>query len=191
MRTRVLSSLAAGIALLFLGCVLVAGSEVKSRPSVGSAVPGSFHAREVFSGQNIPFVEEFEFKSPVVLVFARQIDDLLVKLITGIDKAVAKNNDDPKKTKDVYSLTVLLTDDDERDAKTLRAIAEKQKFKYMYLATTNPAGPRNYRLNRDAGVIVIFYEKNTVKANYAFKKGGLDEKSIDKVISGLSKHFAE
>jgi hypothetical protein len=42
-------------------------------------------------------------------------------------------------------------------------------------------------VSKDADVTVVLYTKRTVKANYAFAKGGLNDKAIDKIVADVSK----
>ena len=51
----------------------------------------------------------------------------------------------------------------------------------------NPAGPKAYNVSKDADVTVVFYNKRNVKVNYAFKKGQLTAKDVDKIVSEISK----
>ena len=51
----------------------------------------------------------------------------------------------------------------------------------------NPAGPRGYKVAKDADVTVVLYQGRKVKANYAFKKGDLKDKDIDKILADVSK----
>ena len=50
------------------------------------------------------------------------------------------------------------------------------------LSIDNPAGPKGYKVSRDADVTVVLYTQHTVKANYAFGKGELKDKDIEKIV---------
>ena len=49
----------------------------------------------------------------------------------------------------------------------------------------NPAGPKGYEISKDADITVVLYTKRTVKSNYAFKKGELDGKAIERIMKGV------
>lgn len=82
------------------------------------------------------------------------------------------------------SFVVLMTDDDKME-ESLKKLAEKEGLKKLVLTIDNPNGPPKWKISKDADVTVVLYVKNTVKETFAFEKGKLDDKSIDKVIAGL------
>ena len=84
------------------------------------------------------------------------------------------------------SFVVFLSDEAGLE-KELKSLAEKEKLKKVVLSIDNPAGPAKYNVAKDADVTVVLYTKRTVKANYAFKKGELTDKGIDKVVADVSK----
>ena len=55
------------------------------------------------------------------------------------------------------------------------------------LAIDNTGGPKSYKVAKDADVTVVLYTDHTVKANYAFKKGDLNDKAIDKILADIPK----
>src|SRR5260370_7684874 len=66
-------------------------------------------------------------------------------------------------------------------------IGQDQNIKDTNLAIDNPAGPQKYNVSKDADVTVVLYLDHEVKANYAYKKGDLTEKDIEKVVNDLPK----
>ena len=60
-------------------------------------------------------------------------------------------------------------------------------LKKIVLAIDNPAGPQKYKVSKEADVTVVLYNEHLVKANYAFKKGQLKNKDIEKIVSDVSK----
>ena len=66
-------------------------------------------------------------------------------------------------------------------------MSQQAGLKKIVLAIDNPAGPKNYKVAKDADVTVVLYTEHIVKANYAFKKGELKDKDIEKIVSSISK----
>src|SRR5262249_52271255 len=81
-------------------------------------------------------------------------------------------------------LLVMLSDDDDLEER-LKDFARVQGFKHVSLSMDDPGGPPAWRLAKDADVTVILYNRRTVAANHAFRKGGLDEKAIATVMADL------
>jgi hypothetical protein len=119
------------------------------------------------------------------MIFAREVSDSLTSLVKKIDEATAKN-----KGCSMGSFVVFLNDDEDLKKK-LEQVAEKEKLKHTVLTIDNVTGPPDYKIAKDADVTVVLYTKRTVKANYAFKKGELDEKGIEKVMNDIPKILPE
>jgi hypothetical protein len=84
------------------------------------------------------------------------------------------------------SFVVFLGDADGLEAK-LKAMAREKMFKKAVLCIDNPAGPEGYGVAKDADVTVVLYTDFKVKANFAFKKGELNDKNIATVVGSLPK----
>ena len=119
------------------------------------------------------------------MIFAREITGPLTSLVKKIDEATAKNSD-----ASMGSFVVFLSDDEGLEKK-LKSLAKTEKIKDTVLAVDNPAGPRGYEIAKDADVTVVLYTKRNVKVNHAFKKGGLKEADVDKIVGELSKILPE
>ncbi len=115
------------------------------------------------------------------MIFAREISKPVTSLVKKIDAATAKNSDAR-----MASFAVFLSDDEGLDKK-LKEWADKEKIKKTALTIDNPAGPSGYHIAKDADVTVLLYVKKNVKANYAFKKGELKGKDIEKIVGDLSR----
>jgi len=115
------------------------------------------------------------------MIFAREISDPLTSLVKKIDAATAKHSDAR-----LGSFVVFLSDDEDLE-KQLKQLAQKERIERTVLTIDNPAGPRGYKVAKDADVTVVFYQRHQVKANHAFKKGELKEGDIDKIVADLSK----
>src|SRR6516162_6726754 len=119
------------------------------------------------------------------MIFAREINDGLTSLVKKIDEATDKNSDCR-----IGSFVVFCSDDEGLEKK-LKTLADKEKLKHIVLTIDNPAGPKAYKVAKDADVTVVLYTKSKVKVNYAFKKGELKDKEIDKIVSEVSKILPE
>lgn len=119
------------------------------------------------------------------MIFAREINDGLTSLVKKLDKATGKNKDCR------MGSFVVFCSDDEGLEKKLKALAKKEDLKNIVLTIDNPAGPEVYKVAKEADVTVVLYTKNKVKANYAFKKGEMTDKDIDRIVSDVSKIVPE
>jgi len=115
------------------------------------------------------------------MIFAREVSDHLTGLVKKIDEATAKNS-----ASHMGSFVVFCSDQEGLEAK-LKDLAKKEKLTEIVLTIDNPAGPTDYKIAKDADVTVVLYEHHKVQANYAFKKGQLGEKDIDRIVGDLSK----
>ena len=119
------------------------------------------------------------------MVFAREVSDSLTSLVKKIDAATVKNKDSK-----MGSFVVFLNDEENLDKK-LKELAEKEKLEKTALTIDNPGGPQAYKIAKDADITVVLYvgsyTKGAVKANYAFKKGEMKDKDIDKVVEDIAK----
>ena len=116
------------------------------------------------------------------MIFAREITGPLTSLVKKIDAATVKNS------KARMGSFVVFCNDDEKLEGKLKELADKEKIKKTVLTIVDrPAGPSGYSLAKDADITVVLYVNKTVKANYAFKKGKLGDKDIDKIVGDLKK----
>jgi hypothetical protein len=120
--------------------------------------------------------------NPVAMIFARKVTGPLTSLVKKIDAATVKNA-----AKKMGSFVVFLSDDDEKLADQLKALAEKEGIKKTVLTIDNPAGPPRYNIAKDADVTVVLYNKQNVKANFAFRKGEFNDAAVEKVVGAISK----
>ena len=160
------------------------GADLKSGPQNGAEVPGPFHPLNV-TGEKAG--EKFclyckNGDKPVAVVFARNTDDPAVqKLIKALDDATAKNE-----AAKMGSFVVVLSSEDKLEAK-LKDMADKAKLKKIVLSIESPEGPKDYKIAKDAEVTVLLYTERVVKANYAFEKGKLTDKDVEKIVGDVSK----
>jgi len=115
------------------------------------------------------------------MIFAREVSDPLTSLVKKIDAETASN----KKAK-MGSFVVFMSDD-EKLGDALKNLATKESIKQTILTIDNPAGPKSYNVAKDADVTVVLYYKHKVMANYAFKKGELNDAAITKILADVPK----
>jgi len=153
--------------------------KIQSGPQVGQKLAGPFHPLNVTGSKagekNCLYCSNGD--NPVAMIFAREVTPEVTKLIKKIDEATAKN-----KGAEMGSFVVFLSDDAGLE-KQLKSMSSENNIKETVLAIDNPAGPQGYKVAKDADVTVVLYVKRTAKVNHAFKKGQLNEKAIDKIVS--------
>ncbi len=119
------------------------------------------------------------------MIFARELSGPVASLVKKIDAATAQNADAK-----MCSFAVFCSDSDGLE-KQLKQFADKEKLSRCILTIDNPAGPRGYKIAKDADVTVILYVKKKVQANHAFKKGELNDQAIEKILADLPKITAK
>ena len=163
--------------------MVFAAEGLKSGPQVGQKVPGPFHPLNIngeAAGQKFCLYCK-NGDNPVAMVFAREVNEPVTKLIKKLDACTGKHSD-----ASMGSFVVFLSDS-EGLAKELKEVAEKQELKHTILSIDNAAGPKAYNVDKDADITVVLYTAHEVKANYAFKKGQLKDKEMDKIVADVSK----
>jgi len=168
------------IALVLGTAGLYAADEaVKSGPQVGQAVPGPFHPLNINGAsadkKNCLYCEYGN--SPVAMVFAREATPAVMNLAKKLEAAAGKASD--------LNCCVIFCNDDANLPKALKEAANSANLKKVVLAVDNPAGPEDYNVAKDAEVTVVLYTGRKVASNFAFKKGTLDDKAIEKVVTGI------
>jgi hypothetical protein len=172
-------------ALLVASAAFVyAGESLKSGPQVGeNARPQPFTPLNI----NGPTPNEKQClvcrngNNPVAMIFAREPNENLVKLIKQLDAETVKNSD-----KKMGSFAVFCNDSESLQAK-LTDLAKKEDLKKFTLAIDNPTGPAPYKIAKDADVTVLLYTEFEVKANHTFGKGQLNDAAITKVVADVAK----
>jgi hypothetical protein len=115
------------------------------------------------------------------MIFAREVSDPLTGLVKEIDKATSSNA-----ASHMGSFVVFCSDQKGLEAK-LKDLAKREKLKDIVLTIDNPKGPESYKIAKEADVTVVLYDHRKVKANYAFRKGGLGMADIYQIIGDLPK----
>jgi hypothetical protein len=180
-----LKNFAAGLTVALLTSALLAAdpAAVKSGPQAGEKLAGPFHPLNVTGAKagekNCLFCENGN--NPVAMIFARESSPALTALIKKIDETTVKN-----KGANMGSFVVFLSDKEGLD-KELASLAKQEGIKSCVLSIDNPAGPKGYNVSKDADITVVLYTERTAKANWAFKKGELNDKAIATIVAGVSK----
>ncbi len=115
------------------------------------------------------------------MIFAREVSGPLTSLVKKIDEATAKHS------KERMGSFVVFCSDAEGLEKQLKGLAEKENLKNVVLSIDNPSGPPRYKVAKDAEVTVVLYNKHSVKANFAFKKGQLTDAEVNKIVGAIDK----
>jgi len=164
----------------------VAAALIAAEPLKSSIQPGEKIAT-IFEPLNITGEHAGELhclvcengRAPVAMLFARDLDEPLLKLLVKIDAATAKHQKES-----MGSFVVFLNDQPELPKK-LEAAAKQHKFKHIVLSTFEPAGPEGFEVANEAAVTVVLYSEHTVRANHAFRKGELTDKEIERVLRNV------
>jgi hypothetical protein len=181
LRYGIFAAVVLGSALVITG--VRAGGAVKSGPQVGQDVPGAFHPLNVTgeSKGKKACLYCSNGGNPVAVVFAREATPEVAKLLKQLDDATVKND------KVMMGSYAVFCSDKEGLDKALEKIAGEQKLSKLVLAIDNPAGPKEYKIAKDAEVTVLLYVDFQVKANHAFRKGELNPAAITKVVADVAK----
>jgi hypothetical protein len=164
----------------------LAAEKLQSGPQVGQTVPGPFHPLNINGAKagekNCLYCQNGN--NPVAMIFAREVSEPLTTLLKKIDAATEAHKDAK-----MGSFVVFLSDSEDLGTK-LKEVAEKEGLKNIILSIDNPAGPKGYKVAKDADVTVVLYANHTVKANFAYGKGELNDKDIESVVSSIPKILA-
>jgi quercetin dioxygenase-like cupin family protein len=171
----------------------LSADELKSGPQAGESVffvP--FRPLTVFdaekperAGMRSDFVEE-RGASPVVLIFARTVSDPLNILVNKLDAELASYKRGGAK---IHAYMVMLSDDEGLERK-LKEFAQRHRIENTSLAIDGRATDlRGWKLAKNADITIILYNRRKVEANHAFRKGALNEQSIDIVLNDLARMF--
>jgi hypothetical protein len=168
-------------AVVFLGSV---GAMAAEELAPGDPV-GAFYVKDVTgpaAGTELCYRCRFG-NQPVVTIFTREITDELATLIKEVDGLVGQNSD-----RELAAFVVLLTDDADAQEAMLKAVAEAHGIVNVPLTTFNDAaGPRGYKLTRDAEVTVMMWVDGELAVNDTFNSDDLSEDTIAGVVRNTGK----
>jgi hypothetical protein len=175
-----------------LGCSVAAGFTFGSEPCKSGLRPGE-KISTIFEPVNVtgqhagePYCLICENGlAPVAMLFARDLNEPLLKLLTRLDAATEKN-----RSQQMGSFVVFLSDKEGLQDE-LAAAAKKANLKHTILSIDKPAGPEGFNVAPDADLTVVLYREHAVKANHAFRKGEFTDQAAEKVLADLPKILAE
>jgi hypothetical protein len=185
MDTMKLHLFAAALAVALLSGIALAedSGTVKSGPQAGEELAGPFHPLNVTGKQagkkHCLYCENGT--NPVAMIFAREPNAQLTKLLKKIDAACEKNS-----SCKMASFVVFCSSSEGLEDK-LKKCAKDNDLKNVVLSIDNPAGPKGYKVARDADITVVLYVDRTAKANHAFKKGQMKDEDITTIVKDIKK----
>src|SRR5262249_6667041 len=122
----------------------------------------------------------------VALIFVREMSDPLTSLVKKFDRRLAATAGKSPRPPGAY--VIFVNNADGLD-KRLRAMAEKAALKHVSVCIGTP--PQNYEVSGEADVTVVIYRLGRrrlepVTANFALRKGELDDAKADAIVKALS-----
>lgn len=118
---------------------------------------------------------------PAVVVFARNLDDSLAKLVAGMDKALADN-----KKAELRGWVTFLNEDQTAFDPLVVDWAKKHAIRNVPMAVfEDVVGPPTYKLNRDADVTILLFTKHKIMRNFAFRTGELTDERVAEVLKAI------
>ena len=158
----------------------VSGVPVGQRPGPYSFLVATGAQR----GKQTCFIcEQHDGNKPAAVVFSRTLSDPLAKLLSKLEAVEADKKDAGYK---VWMTQLTAT----ADLDLLAKWAQKQGLKSTPIGAFEDAdGPPSYKINKDAEVTLILFVKQKVVANFAFRAGELNDKSIEEVMKAVPQLF--
>jgi hypothetical protein len=176
-------SLVPALAVCLVGVLSAhAVNPVKSGPQVGEKVPGPFQPLNItgpYAGKKHCLYCENGMR-PAVMIFAREMSPALIQLLRSLD-LVAANCGRP------MGAYVIFCSDDPAMPALLENAARGWNLSKMIVAAFHADGPQGYQIAPDADVTVLLYNRVTVMANHAFRRGELTEQAARAVVADLPK----
>jgi hypothetical protein len=118
---------------------------------------------------------------PVMIVFARQLSEPLGKLVHRMDTLLAEH-----KSAELRAWTTFLHEDGLAFDPQVVAWSRQHATGNVPLAIfEDVVGPPTYLLNRDADVTVLLAVEQKVVANFAFRKGELNDQAIEQIVKAV------
>jgi len=159
-----------------------AGDPCISGPGTGQK-PGPYSAIVAVGaerGQSHCFICDTA-ERPAVVVFARNLDDSLAKLVAGMDKALADN-----KKAELRGWVTFLNEDQTAFDPQVVDWAKKHAIRNVPMAVVEDlVGPPTYKLHRDADVTVLLFTKHKIVHNFAFRSGELSDERVAEVLKAI------
>jgi len=175
------AALGLAVALFAAVASAEAPTPVKSGPQAGEELAGPFHPLNINGAakgkKHCLYCSNGA--APVAMIFARDTNPQLTKLIKRLDASCAKNS-----SCKMASFVVFCSNAEGLEGK-LSKLAKTESLKQVVLSIDNPAGPDGYKVAKDADVTVVLYVDRTAKANFAFRRGAMTDADVDRIVAAL------
>lgn len=172
------------LVVLFLIPVLVLSAEpFRAGLQPGDRIPGAFHPLNINgpnAGKEHCLVCENGL-NPVVMIFARELNAPLQKLLDQVDAQTAKLKDH-----EVGCFVVFMNETEEFKTR-LEKLAKDRAFKHMVLSVFSVDGLDGFNIVPEGDIIVVLYREHKVRVNHAFKKGEFNEKAVATIVADIPK----
>jgi hypothetical protein len=119
---------------------------------------------------------------PVVIVFARTLNEPVGKLVRKLDESVKREKD-----ADLRSWVTVLADDQTKMDPLVVKWAQQHAIGLPCAVFEDTVGPPAYLLAKEADVTVLLAVKQKVVANFAFRAGELNDAAIADIVQALPK----
>ncbi len=222
MKSRLLDLVLLWFFLVGISFPVMGGEPLKSGPQKGTYLPRAFHplningkfgkevnekGEVVHQGRYHCLVCEFGL-NPVILVFAREKKDekneVLVKLLQEIDKAIAEDRDGALKGFVVFLSPYARSSVTEANLDELKKTSDPQKLnaealyrdellqqlegyaaglKNVIVAAYPAEGPEDYNLSDKAEITVLLYQRHKVRENFAFAPGTMTDDDVTMIMN--------
>ncbi len=169
----------------FLTCIASAADPCKSGPQPNQR-PGPYAAIVAVGkergAQPHCYVCETAHR-PMVIVFARTLNDPLGKLVKQLDNAVKEH-----KAVELRSWVTFLADDQTKLDPLVVKWAQQHAISNVPCAVyEDTVGPPTYLLAKEADVTVLLAVNQKVVANFAFRAGELNDAAIAEIVKSMPK----
>ena len=118
---------------------------------------------------------------PIMIVFARSLSDPLGKLVHKMDKLMTEH----KAVELKAWVTFLAEDQTAFDPQVVQWGQKHATGKVPMAVFEDVVGPPTYLLHRDADVTVLLSVKQKVVANFAYRKGELNDAAIEQIVKAV------
>ena len=118
---------------------------------------------------------------PIMIVFARTLSDPLGKLVHKMDKLMNEH-----KAAELKAWVTLLAEDQTAlDPQVVQWGQKHATGKVPMAVFEDLVGPPTYLLHREADVTVLLSVKQKVVANFAYRKGELNDAAIEQIVKTM------
>jgi hypothetical protein len=103
----------------------------------------------------------------------------LASLVKQIDAELQKNDA-------LRGYVIVLTEDEDETSSKLEELWKSEGLKKLPLTTFgNMAGPKPFKLNKEADVTVHLWNKRKIKNSFAFKSSDLNDEKVKEVVTAV------